>query len=271
VSLLQARESLARVAYVALPPDQVFISFPSDQKSPLIWRGIALQPDEMMLHSSGEHLHQRTNGPSAWGLIALSPAALAAYSQAENGCGLPLPQLGQIIRPPPRDRKLLLRIQRQAARLAETRPAIVGHPEVVRAMELDLAGLIVRCLTDGVVRAEPWSTRLAADIMQRLERELAKRAKPSPTPAGLAATLGVPARTLHKICVAFLGVTPRRYLQLRQLASTRAAILRADPRTVKIAELARMAGFNQADRFSDLYKAAYGEAPSATLRRAGES
>jgi AraC-like DNA-binding protein len=48
--------------------------------------------------------------------------------------------------------------------------------------------------------------------------ELAEGSKLNPTAAELAATLGVPARTLHKYCIAFLGVSPRRYLQLRQLA-----------------------------------------------------
>jgi AraC-like DNA-binding protein len=45
----------------------------------------------------------------------------------------------------------------------------------------------------------------------------------------------------------------------------------ADPRTAAIAEIARIAGFTDPDRFADLYTAAYGETPSATLRRAGES
>jgi hypothetical protein len=152
--LLQARESLPRVAYVALPPDLVFISFSADPKLSLVWRGIALEPDEIMLHACGEHLHQRIGGPSRWGLIALSPAALGAICKTETGGGLPLPQVGRFIRPPPRDRKRLLRVHRQAARLAETRPAIVGHPEVVRAMENELAGLLIRCLTEGEVRAD---------------------------------------------------------------------------------------------------------------------
>lgn len=98
ISLLHAPELLARVAYVALPPDQVFLSFAADPKAPLVWRGIALEPDEIMLHGSGEHLHQRTCGPSRWGLISLSPASLVAYCQAETGDGLLLSQRGRIYR-----------------------------------------------------------------------------------------------------------------------------------------------------------------------------
>jgi AraC-like DNA-binding protein len=59
-----------------------------------------------------------------------------------------------------------------------------------------------------------------------------------------------------------------RYLQLKRLAKAHAAICRADNRAARIAEFARSAGFANPDRFASLYKAAYGETPSATLRRA---
>ena len=269
MQLLQARETLPRVAYVALPSDRVFISFSSDPKLVLVWRGIALEPGEIMLHACGEHLHQRIDGPSRWGLIALSPAALAAFCKTETGGSLPLPQVGRFIRPAPRERKRLLRVHRQAARLAETRPAIVGHPEVVRAMENELAGLLIRCLTEGEVRAEFAPAMRAAEVMQRLERALANSLQPSLTDADLSAVLGVSLRTLRKHCAAFLGVGPRRYIQLKQLVRARTALRCADPRTARIAELARAAGFTEPRRFTNLYKDAYGETPIATLRRAG--
>ena len=68
MALLRARESVARVAFVVLPTDTVFVSFSCDSTLPLIWRGRALGPDELMLHGQDERLHQRTLGPSfgAW-------------------------------------------------------------------------------------------------------------------------------------------------------------------------------------------------------------
>ena len=268
--LLQAQESLARVAYVALPPDRVVISFTADPMEPLIWRGVELESDEIMLHACGEHLHQRTNGPSRWGLIALSPAALAAFCQTETGHGLPLPKIGQAVRPPPSQRKWLLRVHQQAARLAETRPAVVAHPEVVRAMELELVGVLVRCLTEGTVRALPGPTLLAANVMERLEAALADSTRSDPTAAELSATVRVSVQTLHKYCLAFMGTSLRRYLQLRRLAGVRGAIRRADTRTARIGELARSFGFAEPGRFTILYKAVYGETPVATLRRLRE-
>jgi AraC-like DNA-binding protein len=268
--LLQAQESLARAAYVTLPPDRVVISFTADPKRPLIWRGVELESDEIMLHACGEHLHQRTNGPSRWGLIALPPAALAAFCQTETGRHLLLPKIGQAIRPPPSQRKWLLRVHQQAARLAETRPAVVTHPEVVRAMELELVGVLVRCLTEGTVRALPGRALLAANVMERLEAALANSTRTDLTAAELSATVRVSAQTLHRHCLAFLGTSLRRYLQLRRLASARAAIRCADTRTARIGELARSFGFAEPGRFAILYKAVYGETPVATLRRLRE-
>jgi AraC-like DNA-binding protein len=268
--LLMAQEKLARAAYVTLPPDLVVISFTADPKGPLIWRGVELGSDEIMLHACGEHLHQRTIGPSRWGLIALPPAALAAFCQTETGHHLPLPKIGQVFRPPPSQLKWLLHVHQKAARLAETRPAVVAHPQVVRAMELELVGVLVRCLTEGTMRALPGPVLRAANVMERLEGALANLTRTDLTAAELSATVRVSAQTLHKYCLAFVGTSLRRYLQLRRLAGVRAAIRCADTRTARIAELARSFGFAEPGRFANLYKEVYGETPIATLRRLRE-
>jgi AraC-like DNA-binding protein len=249
----------------------VVLSFSADPKLPLIWRGVALGPDEVMIHAPGEHLHQRTDGPSRWGMIALSPSALSAFCKTETGRSLPVPEVSRIIKPPLRDWKCLLRVHRQAARLAETRPTIIGHPEVVRAMEYELAGLLVRCLTEGKTLPDPETTLRAIPVMRRFESMLAKPSHQLFSSAEFSAALNVSPRALQKYCLAFLGVGPRRYAQLRQLTHARTAICHADPRTARIAELARLAGFARPGHFAELYKAAYGETPIATLRRAGSA
>ncbi len=222
--LLQAKELLSRVAYVTLPPELVFISFSADPALPLVWRGIALEPGGIMFHARGERLHQRTDGPSCWGLISLLPASLAAFCETETGGALSLPEVGRILPLPRRDWKRLLHVHQQAGRLAETRPQIIGHPEVVRAMEHELAGLIVTCLSEGEVRPETELMRCAADVMTRFEIMLAKTMLAKSPGRSLTATelceaLGVSHRTLDDHCVRFLGVSAERYLQLRQAPS----------------------------------------------------
>ena len=170
--LLRAEEALARVAYVSLPPEMVVVSFSANPAMPLIWRGIALEPDEIMLHGRGERLHQRTVGASCWGFIMLPPASFAAHCKTETGSTIALPEAGQILRPSAPDRRNLDSLHGEAARLAETRPKILAPAAVVRAMEYELGGLLVRCLTNSETRIAGAAIRQAAEIMTRFENVL---------------------------------------------------------------------------------------------------
>ncbi len=268
--LLRTQETLSRVAYVALPPELVFVSFSADPALPLVWRGVTLEPGEIMLHSRGERLHQRTIGVSCWGLISLPPASLATFGKVLTGSALAPPVSGQILRPTARDRRHLLRVLTEAAHLAGTRPHILGHPQVVRAMEQELADVLVACLTDCKVRIETGAMRRAARIMNGFEDFLATNLHQSLHLPELCAAIGVSDRSFRNCCAAVLGVSAWRYMQLRRLTRVRAAIVRADPKKARIAELAVRGGFTQRGRFAALYRAAFGETPSTTLRRAGE-
>lgn len=267
--LLRARETLPRIAYIALPPELVFISFSSDPALPLFWRGLTLEPGEIMLHSRGERLHQRILGASCWGLISLPPATLATFGEVVIGRAVAPPVSGQILRPSARDRRHLLRVHTEAAHLAENRPQVLGHPEVVRAMEQELAEVLVTCLTACEVRTESNSVRRTATIMHAFEDLLTTGLHQSLLLPEICAAIGVSERTLRGCCAVVLSVSPLRYIQLRRLKRVRAAILRADPKKARVADLASYGGFTQPGRFAVLYRAAFGETPSTTLRRAG--
>ena len=175
---MEARESLARVAYVTLPNDAVFISFSSDAALPLIWRGLRLEPGEILLHGRGERLHQRTLGPSSWGLIWLPPASLAAFGKTVTGRAFAAPDRGKILRPSVQDRKHLLHIHAGASRLAGTKPRMLAHPEVMRAMEQELVGVLISCLTNSEERvrdARYASGRRHHGLLRRDAGELASQ------------------------------------------------------------------------------------------------
>lgn len=270
LDLLRAQETRPRVAYAALPPEMAFVSFSCDPTMPLIWRGQTLGPDEIMLHGCGERLHQRTVGPCRWGLISLTQASLSASIALLAGRARPLPKSGQILRPIGQDRAHLLRVHAEAAHLAETKPQILVHPEVVRAMEHELACVLVSCLTDGEARVATGAMRRDTGIMDRFEDFLAANPRRKPGLAELRDAVRASDRVLRACCTKFLGVTPQRYIGLRRLAMVRAAILRADPAGSRIGELVRSGGFNAPGRFATFYRGTYGETPSATLRHAGD-
>jgi len=104
-------------------------------------------------------------------------------------------------------------------------------------------------------------------IMARLEEVLAVQAGQILEVRELCAIVGVAERTLKACCDAFLGISPRRYLQLRRLKLVRAAMLRSDPVTMRVGDLARRYGFAESGHFAAAYRLAYGEKPSATLAR----
>ncbi len=63
-----------------------------------------------------------------------------------------------------------------------------------------------------------------------------------------------------------VGVSPLGHLRNVRLDAVHGALLRADPATASVAEVARTWGFAHLGRFSGAYRERFGELPSATLR-----
>ena len=82
----------------------------------------------------------------------------------------------------------------------------------------------------------------------------------------LAAACGVGRRTLEKHFRRFLGRTVVEVRQDLRLERARRELLRA-PTGAAVTEIALHCGFNHIGRFAALYRARYGESPSATRRR----
>ena len=78
---------------------------------------------------------------------------------------------------------------------------------------------------------------------------------------------GVSERTLRNIFQEYFGVGPMRLLKVRQLREIRAALTEADSAHDTVARVAAAFGIWDFSLFARNYRALYGEAPSATLRR----
>src|SRR5262249_39300888 len=122
------------------------------------------------------------------------------------------------------------------------------------------------CLTANDAHPSLATKRHHAEIMLRFEDALAAHVDRQPGVTALCAAIGVPERTLQACCVEFLGMSPSRYLRLRRLNMVRAALRRADPATASVAEIAQHYQFSDLGRFAAVYRAIFGEMPSATLR-----
>ena len=266
LSLVRCQENVPRIAFLALAPGPVVVAFPTSLNPPQIWGGTKLGFGDIVLHSLGEHIHQRTSGDSQWGFISLAPADLAAYGSALARVDLTPPPFARILRPPSVAAAHLLHLHAQACRLAETKPDMIAHREVVRALEQDLIHALVNCLTASDERDHAAARQRHAEIMVRFEDVLASHCDKQLLMPELCAAVGVPERTLRMCCAEFLGMSPGSYARLRRLNLVHAALRRADPATASIAEIARRYGFSELGRFAAAYRTAFGETPSATLR-----
>lgn len=83
----------------------------------------------------------------------------------------------------------------------------------------------------------------------------------------IAAAAGVSVRTLQQMFRAEREETPHAYLARARLHAVRLALLRADAGHDTVAVIARTWGFRGLGRFAAAYREAFGENPSATLRR----
>jgi hypothetical protein len=145
--VVRCEESAARIAFVVLEPDWVFVSFPTGHNPPPIWNGSEMRPGEIVWHGRGDHIHQRTSGPGRWALMSVASRDLADFSQALIHTKLTPSPAEKILKPPSKLVAELLRLHAQACRLAETKPDMIAHREVARAMEHDLVYALVNCLT----------------------------------------------------------------------------------------------------------------------------
>jgi AraC-like DNA-binding protein len=233
----------------------------------MLWGGVELQTGDLIFHSRGERFHQTATGACSWNLVGLTPEQLERYGGALSGKALSAPAVARILRPAARHTARLRRLHAQACRLAETRPKVLAHPEVARAVEQGLIHALVTCLV-AKARDEGVARRHHANIMVRFEEVLGDHPNRQLHMPELCALIGVTERTLRSCCAEFLGISPTRYVLLRRLKQVRIALRDADPVRSNVADIARGHGFTELGRFAGAYRNAFGEAPSTTLRRA---
>jgi AraC-like DNA-binding protein len=264
--VLRGSANLPSIAFVSLPPERVVVVFPTST-APLIWSGLKLQFGDIVFHSRGERTHQWTPGEGKWGLISLPSEQLSFCGSTLTGSKMSAPTFSRVLRPSSVVASRLLRLHSNACRLAETRLELITNPEVVRSLEQELLHALINCLTVDGAEDHSETRRHHAEIMVRFEDALAIHTDRQLNISALCAALGVPERALRMCCNEFLGTSPSRYLVLRRLNMARSALLRADPETTSVAEIARNHQFVELGRFSVNYRNVFGEMPSATLRR----
>jgi AraC-like DNA-binding protein len=230
--------------------------------------GIEVKSDNLVRRLEGPQSHfHRSSVSMDWGSISLRLEEMPSISDAVLGFDLMAPRSEQIITPPAIALATLQRLHATAGLLAARAPEVISNPEGARGLEQILLQALLACVVGKDAREQSQSQRNHQKIMQRFYELL----RANPTKAlymlEIATAVGASLRSLTVCCHEHLGIAPKQYLLLRRLHLSRKALLKADASTVTVTDIATQYGFWQFGRFAGQYKATFGEAPSATLRR----
>lgn len=131
-----------------------------------------------------------------------------------------------------------------------------------------LAAAAVACLTHGAPSL-PMVGRPRLDRGEIVRRAMAvlDAAEIVPEAADLARDVGVTSRTLLRTFQETFGVSPKRYLMLRELHAVRRRLLECCRDDTTVADVLTRHGIWEFGRFADRYRRQFGELPSETLRR----
>jgi AraC-like DNA-binding protein len=268
VQLMRAEESSARIAYLRLPPEQVFVFFVTHSGPPLVHGGKEVCFGDLVWHSQGGRGHQRTMEASRWGSLAVTAESLLSFGQSIADQALSAPAYPQILRPAAAHKKELLRVHAQASRIAETSPNRIVNPEVVRALDQELIELLINCLETAIGSDDDQSAERQARLCVQFEETLQVEPFRLLPTKEICQVLRVSEQSLRASCRRVLGMGPGRYQRLRRLKLVRFELTRTDMQRPNVPEIMARYGFADLHRFVTEYWQAYGEMPPVPAREA---
>jgi len=257
-------EYLARIAFIAMPADTLFVSLPSDDQPGLIWNGMEMRAGEMLTLGSGHQIHSRTDGLCHWGAIRIPAEELSQYARALSGGSFGLPPVARW-RPQRAALRQLRHLHQAAVRTAKAQSGVLADKEAVHGLEQQIIHALVESLSPGPVDEETETACRHRHILARFEVLL--EAHPLASTTEIGAALGVSDRMLRECCRKSLGMGPSRYRRLRRMQLVYYTLRHEDSAMASVSAVARRYGFLNLGRFATSYRALYGELPSATLRR----
>jgi len=149
----------------------------------------------------------------------------------------------------------------------ETAPQILCSPPAVEGLEQALLRPMIACLQYGHRHQEGFLRDRRAALAKRFEETIEANLDRPLHLRELCLMTGLPERALRKLCQEQMGISPLRFLALRRLHLARRALLRADPLSETVSEIALGVGVWGFGRFAGAYKSMFNESPSVTLRR----
>ena len=153
---------------------------------------------------------------------------------------------------------------------ARSNPRVAAHMEQL-LIELLSQAIRPNALSDTSAPAAPQNTPgvgswIAPAFVRRAEAFMHAHSADTLQLKDIADAAGVPSRTLREGFQQFRGTSPMQFVRDLRMSQARETLLRAGPE-VRVSDVALACGFLHLGRFSLAYAKAFGESPSATLRR----
>lgn len=260
-------ETLARSAHLEVPHSRSAIIFLSDENlSPLVESGLEVTRDRLVFYGHGASSFQYTNGPTSWSSMSLAPDDMEEAGRLLLDRNITTPTQTCSVRPRADMLGNLRLLHRRANEFVRDRLAFAPHPEIERSMEADLITAMMHCVS-GDVEQETRGYYQRYAIVRKFRDWLELNNDRPVYLYEICRALDVTARVLRSCCHEHLGVGPIRYLWLRRMALARSALLRANPGSSTVTEIAMNLGFWELGRFAVSYRTIYREHPSDTLGR----
>jgi AraC-like DNA-binding protein len=260
-------ESLPRIAHFDLAPGRAIFSLPTRAGPNILWSGKEQKPDWLMRHTEGEASFQRTTGSSISSSVSLPIEDMEALGATGRGCDFRPPKEPLAVVASSAAMKRLQSLHSATVLLAENAPEVIACPEAARGLEQALIHAMADCLGSKDDRSSEFRSRHHGAIMRRFYAMLEGNSDRVLYLPEMCKAVGVSNRTLTTCCHEALGMSPHRYLRLRQLHLARRALVLGDAALTTVTEVATAYGFWELGRFAVAYRTLFGERPSITLGR----
>jgi len=264
-------ENLPRVSHHDNMPGRAILTFPTRTGPAILRDGDEEAFGSLQRHSEGRRSFQRTTGPAHLGSLSLPVADMEAFGATVCGYDVTPPKESLSVTPSPAAMERLQNLHAAAGHLAEHAPGVIASPEAARGLEQALLAAMADCLGTADEHSSGSGRRRHSRIMRQFYAILEGNPHGVIHVPEICARLGVSIRTLTTCSNESLGMSPHRYLKLRQLHLARRALGLGNPATTTVSEIATAHGFWELGRFAVAYRALFGEQPSATLRRAPDA
>jgi AraC-like DNA-binding protein len=265
VLIHQYSEELPRVSHIVHAPDRALFIF-ATRTGPSWFTGAAeIPPGTILRFGKEDQSFQRSTGRFEFGAASMSIDEIEDIGATYGSGDFEPPRDTLIVAPTRAAMVRLQRIHTMAIDLAEQVLEVIAVPQAARGLEQALLTAMADCfVVSGDSRRGMGSYHRSA-IMRRFYGLLEAHPDGVLHTLEICKALGVSNRTLTTCCNEALGMSPHRYLKVRQLHLARRALRKADPIARTVTEIATEYGFWDLGRFAAAYRELFGELPSETL------